>query len=397
MNAFAGLALALALLAPAASSPAEADPAQPVALPNVSAMVEDLQRLQARIAEGDRTAYPAEQDELKTMAAAIADARPQTWASKREADALVVYVLSGGALAPVVALVRNDALVASERALVRGALAYITSHEADALEALGPVDLDALDARVAGPVAFARSVLQTRRDPKGAVHDLDRARLAAPGGLVEEAALRREIALLAEARDARRVALLARQYADRFAASLYAADFFHDLAGLIGRTGLADDPGDYRLLSQAAGHLPADGRRSFLLTLARAAALNGRFDAAAASAGEALGNAPPGSAEEARGRLYLDAGRIFSDAYDAAVTDLSAIDASRLDRSDADLLATVRNVATQLRAAPAAGAVQGQPDAPAGAGKDEKPSTISLGEEALRRTESFAEGGSGAP
>ena len=57
--------------------------------------------------------------------------------------------------------------------------------------------------RLAGQVAFARSVLETRRDPKAAIARLDWARLLAPGGLVEEAALRREIGLLAEARDAR--------------------------------------------------------------------------------------------------------------------------------------------------------------------------------------------------
>ena len=127
-------ALALAVL-PAAAPPALAEP--PAGAPKISAMVEDLQRLQAGIAEGDRSAYPGELAKLKTIAAAIAGARPETWASKREADALVVYLLSGGALAPVVPLVKNDALAASERALVRGALAYVTNHEADALEALG--------------------------------------------------------------------------------------------------------------------------------------------------------------------------------------------------------------------------------------------------------------------
>jgi len=374
------VALALLLGAvPAAASWARAEPSASVAAPSISAMVEDLQRLQARIAAGDRSAYPAEVAELKTMATAIAGAEPETWANKRQADALAVYVLSGGALAPVVPLLKNDALVASERSLVRGALAYVTNHEADALQLLGPVDLDALDARLAGPLAFARSVL------------------VAPGGLVEEAALRREIAVLAEAQDAPRVALLTRQYADRFAVSLYAADFFRDLARLIGRTGLADEPGNYRLLSAAAGHLPADGRRDFLLTLARASALNARFDAAAAAAGEALRAAAPGGAEEARARLYLGAGQIFSDRYDEAVADLRGIDASRLDRSDAALLGMVRNVAAQLRASPAAGAAPTQADA-SGDKADSEPSTIAKGGEALRRTESFvAAAGSGAP
>ena len=82
-------------------------------------------------------------------------------------------------------------------------------------------------------------MLETKRDAKAAVELLDWARLLAPGGLVEEAALRREIALLAEAKDVGRAAMLTRQYATRFAASLYAADFFRDLAVAIARFGLA--------------------------------------------------------------------------------------------------------------------------------------------------------------
>jgi chemotaxis protein MotC len=390
MRGVASLALALAAVAAVAPLTARSEPAPP---PKFSAMAEDLQRLQTRIAAGDKFAYPAETAELKTMADAIAGARPETWADRREADSLVIYVLSGGALASVVPLVRGDALVASERALARGALAYVTNHEADALELFAPLDLAALDVRLAGTVAFARSVLRTRRDPKGAVADLDWARLVAPGGLVEEAALRREIALLAEASDAPRVALLTRQYADRFSASLYAPDFFRDLARLIARTGLADDPGRFRLLSEAWARMATDARRDFLLTLARAAAVNGRFAAAAAAAGEALRTATPGGPEEARARLYLDAGRIFSDGYDAAAADLHAIAAARLDPSDAALLATARNVAAQLRAPPAVAAA-GPGDATAnGVGL-----TIGKGEEALRRTASLgAATGDGAP
>ncbi len=385
-------AMALAAMALAAVPLAAAEPRATDAPAAFSAMAEDLQRLQTQIAQGDKSAYPGELAELKAMAAAIGTAKPETWAAKREADALIVYVLSGGPLAPIAPLLKGDALAVPERALARGVLAYVTSHEADALEALGPVDLEAVDVELAGPLAFARSVLRTRRDPKGAVADLDRARLVAPGGLVEEAALRREAALLAEAGDARRVAMLIRQYATRFAASLYAPDFFRDLARSIARSGLADDPANYRLLSDAAAGLPADARRDFLLALARAAALNGRFDAAAAAADEVLRSAAPGSAEEARARLYLGAGRIFSDRYDAAVEDLRAIAPSRLDRSDAALLSAARGVAAQLRAPPAEGS------ATADGAAEARTATISRAEEALRRTESLAAaGGSRGP
>ena len=214
MRSLARRALVVATLMLAGRAGAQVEP------DTISDMADDLQRIQMRMAQGDKSAYAAQLKQLKAMGAAIASTKPETWKERRSLDLLVIYVLSGGSLAEVTPLLNGDAIPESDRALARGAFAYITSHEADALDLLGKVDLGALEPRVAGQVAFARSVLATKRDPKTAVSFLDWARLVAPGGLVEEAALRREIALLAEAQDAPRVAMLTRQYATRFGASL---------------------------------------------------------------------------------------------------------------------------------------------------------------------------------
>ena len=371
---------ALALLAPAA---AFADPA------NLAGMVDDLQRIQLKIAQGDRAAYTAQLDQLKTIGAAIAGAPPETWKHRREADSFVIYVLSGGSLADAAAVLKGDAVVESERPLALGALAYVTNHEADAIALLGKQDLNALDTRLAGEVAFARSVLETRRDAKAAIGLLDWARLLQPGGLVEEAALRREIALVAEAKDVGLAAMLTRQYATRFGASLYAADFFRDLATTIARFGLADDPDNYKLLSQAVAALPPDVRRDFLLTLAKRAVVDGRFAAAAAAATEALEGAGADSPEAMRARLYLAASRMFSDAYDAAAADLRTIAASKLDRADADLLAAVRRVASELRIVPETGFVNSSGASLDDGGKDKASGpalTIERARDALERT-----------
>ena len=321
---------------------------------NLADMVDGLQRIQVQIAQGDKAAYALQLNQLKTMGAAIAAAPAETWKDRRQADSLVIYILSGGPLVGVAPLLKGDIVVESERALARGALAYVTNHEADAKPLLDNEDLNAIDVRLAGEVAFARSVLETRRDSKAAVELLDWARLLAPGGLVEEAALRREIALLAEARDVARAAMLTRRYSTRFAASLYAVDFFRDLAAAIARFGLADDPANYRLLSRAVVPLAPEVRRDFLLGLAKSAIVNARFDAAAAAASEALEGAGADSTEAMRARLYLAASRMFSEAYDAAVADLQTIAASKLDLSDAGLLKSVRRVASELRIAPGA-------------------------------------------
>jgi chemotaxis protein MotC len=380
--------LALAAFAILTPAVAVADSAR------VSDLIDELRRIQLKIAQGDKAAYPAQLNQLKTIGAAIATASPETWKNKREADSLVIYILSGGSLADVGPLLRGDTVLDSERSLARGALAYVTNHEADAIALLEETNLTALDARLAGEVAFARSVLETKRDTKAAVDLLDWARLLAPGGLVEEAALRREIALLAEAKDMSRLAVLTRQYVTRFAASLYAADFLRDLAGAVARLGLADDPADYKLLSSAVAALPPDGRREFLLNLAKSGVVSGRFVAAASAATEALENSKSDSPEAMRARLYLAASRLFSDAYDAAIADLRALSASKLDRADASLLAAVRRVAAELRVVPDLNVFKTQNAAALPDADKDKPSgptrTIAQAQDALQRTSSLA-------
>ena len=356
----------------------------------ISDMTDELQRIQTRIAKGDKAAYPAELSQLKAIGAAIAAARPETWRDKREADSLVAYVLSGGSLPEVAPLIGNDAVIESERPLARGAVAYITNHQAEALRLLNSIDLSELDNRIAGQIAFARSILETKRDRKEAVSMLDWARLLAPGGLVEEAALRREIALLVEAGDAERAARLTGEYAIRFGASLYAKEFFRELARLVGRTGLVEDPANYALFSRVALALSAEGRLDFQLTLARAAIVNGRFKAAFAAATEALRGARPNSSDETRARLYLNAVQIFSDGHDSALANLQGMSSSTLDRSDAALLAAFRAAAAQFKLTASPGAMEAQ----AASGRDETGGgaalTIRDAEAALERTAGLA-------
>ena len=135
------------------------------------------------------------------------------------------------------------------------------------------------------------------------------------------------------------------------------------------------------------------------MTLAKAAIVNARFDAASAAAAEALKSVTPDSVDEARGRLYLNAARLLSDGYDAARADLQALAAAKLDRTDAGLLASVRSVASQMRTAPSAGAIEAQGAAPnAGENAVGPAQTIGLAEAALKRTERAADASQeGAP
>ena len=125
----------------------------------------------------------------------------------------------------------------------------------------------------------------------------------------------------------------------RFGASLYARDFFRDLARLIGRSGVVRKPSDFQLLSRVATALPTPERLNFLLTLAREALVNGKFDAASVPATQALSDAPANSPETARAQLYLNAARFFVEGSDSALANLNGL--RRLGPADATLLSAI--------------------------------------------------------
>lgn len=393
-------ALALLMLAIGASAPAGAEPRSPpvvdtfapVGGPTISALAADLQTLQAQIAAGDKSAYTAQPGRLKALGAAIAAAKPEVWQSKRETDAAVVYLLSGGQPREVAQLLQSGVVPESETLLLRGAIAYVAGNEAEAQSLLDGLDPRTLDLRFAGQVAFAQSVLQTTRDQAKAIALLDLARLLAPGCLVEEAALRREILLVNDQGDVDRVASLSRQYATRFGRSVYADDFLHGLGAAVVQADLTSTPENFAKLHVVISALTSEIRRAFLLTVARAEALNGKFAVAGAAAAEALRDAPGDSADEARGRLYEAAARVVSSEYDGGVAELQSAAPSKLDKSDQALLAAVRSIASYVRAPQREispqrerAAAEAPPD-PA----DHAAATIALAEAAMSRTAALA-------
>ena len=125
----------------------------------------------------------------------------------------------------------------------------------------------------------------------------------------------------------------------------------------IGRGGLAKEPADYQLFSRAASALPAGERLDFLLTLARAAIVNGRFDAASAAATEALRDAPANSSGRGAGAALPERRPDFP--RTAPTPRWRICNAlAKLDPSDAALLAAIRDAAAQFRLTPSPAAVE---------------------------------------
>jgi chemotaxis protein MotC len=357
-------------------------------------MLADLQNLQTRIAQGDKAAYAAQPAALHDMAVAIASADPSVWKSADNVHAVVAYLLSGGAPRSVAPLTQVEGMSKSDGVLLRGALAYVVGREEEAQSLLGGLDATTLDLRLAGQIAFVQSVLLTSKDKKKAIQMLDFARLLAPGGLIEEAALRREILLAGETRDVDRFTTLSRQYISRFPKSIYAEAFLRSLAAMVARFGLAEDILDFHKLDGLIASLPAETQGGFFLVIARAALVGGKMEVADVAARMALLRTPAASSDEARGKLYGAAARMLTNEFDQSVAELNAIDASKLPKRDVALLAAARDTARRLRVEPpeTSGGASRPPADPKSAksGDDDAAmATIRLAEAAVARSDSL--------
>jgi chemotaxis protein MotC len=366
----------------AASARAEDSAPSPVQLVN------NLQNLQAALAQGDAAALATQPKLLREISEAFAAAKPEVWQNSRNARAAVIYLLSGGQPRVVVRVLQGGGISKDDETLMRGAIAYELGHETEARRLLGALDPKSLELTLGGQVAFVQSMLLTTLDPNKAVGLLDLARLLSPGGLVEEAALRREVVLLGDiAREADKFMALAAQYMNRFPKSPYADNFLKTFTAALPRLRLAEGVENFSRF-EAMTSLGRDDRRALFLTIARTALVSGGIAMADVAASKALALAAPDSVDAARGRLYQAAARTLTDQYDSGVAALQSIDPKKLPKPDATLLAAARTIALRIRDMPTAA-----PTAAPSQQDDSAAAVIHLAEDALSKYQNVQSAG----
>jgi len=355
----------------------------------LSTLVAGLQRLQDQAAAGDAAAFQAQPAALKSIAAAIDSSSPDVWKDSRERVAAAVYLLSGGAPGPLVRRLPGDMLSSEDGALLRAALAYATGRRQEATQLFDRFDLSTMDKRLAGQFAYALAELVSEEDDVKALNTFDLARLLSPGGLVEEASLRREVRILGAKRDFDRFSFLSEQYIRRFPHSAYYNDFSQFFYTVLERMVPDDrDSGAAEKYLALVNALPASDRRRMLLTVARAAMLNAHSQIAIAFARAVMQDASAEAADKARAQLYEDAARVLTKDYAEAAKDLQTVATERLDRENSDLLAAVRKVAQDAGREPTVPRELNEPL--------QDNATIKSAEEALQRTNSLVAQTAGA-
>lgn len=318
-------------------------------------MVRTLQTLQAQIAGGNAAAVAAQRELLGLMERKFLAADPAVWQDGRNARAAVTYTLSGGSPRLMRSLLALAPPIAADADLAAGALAYIENREEEARKHLLPIDARALPMSLSGQVALVQAGLIAREDIPKAIRLLDDARLLMPGTLVEEAALRREVFLIAQTGNLDRFEFLSRQYLRRFGTSIYAEDFRQRFATAIARLGIADGDDRFPRLEAILKSSDPENQRALFLQLAQAAVVHGKLGTARSAAADAAALAPLGGSDAMRAGLYdaaasIVAGRDIGDVRKR----LDNLNRRQLGRRDTDLLDAAVAVAAAVGEVPAA-------------------------------------------
>ncbi len=308
-------------------------------------MVRSLELVQDRIAGGDHAALPMQRKLLEMIDARFAADDYTRFDNVLNRHALLVYAMSGGNPTTVEAaltrLGKDDPVVK----LGAGILAYIKGEPMAAQTAMKAMDPTAYAPDIGAYLALVKGSVLAEDEPEVAVAMLDRARLLSPGTLVEEAALRRSIAIAAAIGDTGRFLKASEQYVRGYLRSPYASQFADNfVAGVVTLHAAID----LDAVSAIASLMDPEQEKVIYLRIARHAAIDGLIDLSAFASARA-----EGKTEDPRTMLYSSLSSVTSGSVIDVLDKLSEIDRSSLSANDRQLLDAASAIATEVAAVPA--------------------------------------------
>jgi len=312
-------------------------------------IVRSLEALHDEMALGNKASQAAMPSVLRQLGARLVAEDPSVWRDPRNTRAVVVYILSGGEIRVARAVLRSGKCQAAERSLVEGALAYLEGNTDDAKTLLGPVDARSLDPALGGHIALAQAALMAEKSATKAMALLDIARILAPGTLVEDAALRREVFLAEQAGDFDKFISLSDQYFRRFHQSVYAESFHHSFAISLARLSQSGDSQQLASLSELLSSLSTRDQLRIYLQVAQYSILNGKVVVAKWAGTQAVYLAQKDPTELHHAELLDGAASVLTTDYDRGLEELKGLEDEHLSHDDAMLKDAALGIATQIR------------------------------------------------
>ncbi len=269
------------------------------------------------------------------------------WKNPRYYRSAVIYVLAGGSPARLRRLLKEHVIEESTSPLLTASLAFADGDQETATKLFSPIDAKTFPPMLAGHVALIRGSLLVGVDNKEADKSLSFARLIMPGSQIEEAALRRELAIVDPKTEFDRYIVLARRYQSRYPRSPFAEKYWQNLTVTASKIGLAFGPDALASLEELFKAAPAKFGFEFHAALARASILLSRSDVLKSQTQAAAALADQAQAKE-RLELYKAAAAAMDGDFASSDSAVKNIDASKLNKEESRILRAIRGVGVRL-------------------------------------------------
>jgi chemotaxis protein MotC len=312
-------------------------------------IVRSLQALHDQMAQGSQAAQRAMPGLLRRLGGRLMIENASVWHDPRNVWAVVVYVLSGGETRVARFVLANGKCNPQERQLLEGSLAYLEGNKATAKALLANIDPRSLEPAVGSHLALAQATLAAQENPEKSMRLLDMARVIAPGTLVEEAALRREIFLASETNDFNKFIAMSDQYLRRFQRSVYAEGFHRGFANSVVRLSQSGNVQQLVQLGELLTELSSKEQLAIYLTIAQSSLQAGKLESAKWAGDVAVQMAPTGSVDARRATLYEGAAEVLMAHDDRGLAAIENLDTAHLPHDDLLLKQAVIGIAAQIR------------------------------------------------
>jgi chemotaxis protein MotC len=319
-------------------------------------LIRNLRIVQDQIAAGSVSAHEEQRRMLRELSQEMRALPVGAWDDVRNVRAAIFFVLSGGDPAVLKLVIGRSGTPHVERRLLKGALAYGEGRLVDALGMVHKMQAREIDPSLAGMLALIQGTLTAKKDPDRALPFFNEARLLSPGTLVEEAALRQQMMIIARNGDLEKFDLLASQYARRFPRSLFARSFRQQFFAGVARKNFKRAAEWISRTETELLRVPATERAGLYLAMAEESLKGGNIDIAKFAANRARALAAEGSRGQVRATLYEGAALVVSADFEKGVALLQSIDIPKLGLSDREIHKFALEVAGQVGRLPVAGA-----------------------------------------
>lgn len=307
-------------------------------------LVRSLESLQDDIAAGQPGALQMQPRVLADIGEKFLTEDPATWENAQNLYAALTYLFNGGNPNVVETILKNAPEGVVPQNYIAGALAY-AHHKKDAfMKAFDnlPQNDDQIPAPLLLSITLSTVSDMAEVNPEKTSERLNWVRLAAPGSLFEEAAIRRQIKVATMIGDQNLFRLLTRNYVTRFSKSPYANEFWRDFAVSLS---LMDKQLDDKQLSEFVNYAPETIQLVIYLKISRAALIDARMQRAHFGAEKALNLAQNLNVDDTSARLYYAASAVGSTAAEDAGEMLKTISVNDLSEKDRPLLMAAKAVA----------------------------------------------------